>query len=100
MRHTRLQDRPTALEASPAMALVFPFIMVTMTMSGGAMGGGVTSAVARALGARDDARASSLALHALMIATCFGLTFTLVMLVFGRDLLSLLGGRGRVLELA
>src|SRR5262245_53958897 len=26
-----------------AMALVFPFIMVTMTMSGGAMGGGVTS---------------------------------------------------------
>ena len=41
-----------------AMALVFPFIMVTMTMSGGAMGGGVTSAIARALGARDDARAS------------------------------------------
>ena len=89
----RLGTEPLA-----AMALVFPFIMVTMTMSGGAMGGGVTSAVARALGARDDARASALALHALMIATCFGLTFMFVMLVFGRDLLTLLGGRGRVLN--
>jgi putative MATE family efflux protein len=85
-------------EPLAAMALVFPFIMVTMTMSGGAMGGGVTSAVARALGARDDARASALALHALMIATCFGLTFMFVMLVFGRELLTLIGGRGRVLN--
>src|SRR5688572_23887340 len=85
-------------EQLAAMALVFPFIMVTMTMSGGAMGGGVTSAIARALGARDDVRASALALHALMIATCFGLTFTFVMLVFGRELLTLLGGRGSVLN--
>ncbi|MDQ8728946.1 MATE family efflux transporter [Bradyrhizobium sp. LHD-71] len=89
----RLGTEPLA-----AMALVFPFIMLTMTMSGGAMGGGVRSAIARALGARDDARASALALHALMIATCFGLTFMLVMLLFGRDLLTLLGGRGRVLN--
>ncbi len=89
----RLGTEPLA-----AMALVFPFIMVTMTMSGGAMGGGVTSAVARALGARDDARASALAMHALMIATCFGLTFMFVMLAFGRELLTLLGGRGRVLN--
>jgi putative MATE family efflux protein len=89
----RLGTEPLA-----AMALVFPFIMVTMTMSGGAMGGGVTSAIARALGARDDERASALALHALMIAICFGLTFMIVMLTFGRDLLTLLGGRGRVLN--
>jgi len=31
------------------MALVFPFVVLTMTMSGGAMGGGVASAIARAL---------------------------------------------------
>ena len=86
------------IEPLAAMALVFPFIMVTMTMSGGAMGGGVTSAIARTLGARDDARASALAMHALMIGICFGLTFMFVMLVFGRNLLTLLGGRGRVLS--
>ena len=89
----RLGTEPLA-----AMALVFPFIMLTMTMSGGAMGGGVTSAVARAIGARDNARASALAMHALMIAICFGLTFMFVMLVFGRQLLTLLGGRGHVLN--
>ena len=31
------------VESLAAMALVFPFVMLTMTMSGGAMGGGVAS---------------------------------------------------------
>src|ERR1700738_5196815 len=83
-----------------AMALVFPFVILTMTMSGGAMGGGVASAVARALGAGDVDRASALAAHALLIGICFGLTFTLVMLLFGPALLELLGGRGKVLARA
>jgi Na+-driven multidrug efflux pump len=68
-----------------------------MTMSGGAMGGGVASAIARALGAGDVDRASTLASHALLIGIGFGLTFTLGMLIFGASLLELLGGRGNVL---
>src|SRR5262249_8861573 len=39
------------VDSLAAMALVFPFVILTMTMSGGAMGGGVASAIARALGA-------------------------------------------------
>ena len=39
------------VESLAAIALVFPCVMLTMTMSGGAMGGGVASAIARALGA-------------------------------------------------
>jgi len=39
------------VESLAAMALVFPLVILTMTMSGGAMGGGVASAIARALGA-------------------------------------------------
>src|SRR5258705_4358816 len=85
------------VESLAAMALVFPFVILTMTMSGGAMGGGVASAVARALGAGDIDRASTLAAHALLIGVCFGLTFMLGMLVFGPSLLELLGGRGSVL---
>ena len=87
-------------EALAAMALVFPFVMLTMTMSGGAMGGGVSSAIARALGAGDRERADTLAGHALLIAICFGLTFTVGMLTFGSTLLQLLGGRGNVLSQA
>src|SRR6195952_3462951 len=88
------------VESLAAMALVFPFVILTMTMSGGAMGGGVTSAIARALGAGDVDRASMLASHALLIGVTFGLTFTLLMLMFGPTLLALLGGRGNVLAYA
>jgi putative MATE family efflux protein len=88
------------VESLAAMALVFPFVILTMTMSGGAMGGGVASAIARALGAGDVERASALATHALLIAICFGLTFMLGMLVFGPRVLELLGGRGNVLAYA
>src|ERR1700704_3981967 len=88
------------VESLAAMALVFPFVILTMTMSGGAMGGGVSSAIARALGAGDRERADALAAHALLICGCFGLTFTLVMLIFGPALLEMLGGRGEVLSRA
>src|SRR6202165_255512 len=88
------------VESLAAMALVFPCVILTMTMSGGAMGGGVASAIARALGAGDRDRASTLAAHALLIGLCFGLTFMLGMLFFGPKLLELLGGRGNVLAQA
>src|SRR6478609_11937049 len=88
------------VESLAAMALVFPTVILTMTMSGGAMGGGVASAIARALGAGDRERASTLAAHALLIGLCFGLAFMLGMLVFGPRLLELLGGRGNVLAQA
>jgi len=85
------------VEALAAMALVFPFVILTMTMSGGAMGGGIASAIARALGAGDIDRASTLAAHALLIGICFGICFMLFMLIFGPHLLEALGGRGNVL---
>ncbi|MGY4510002.1 MATE family efflux transporter [Bradyrhizobium sp. USDA 3650] len=88
------------IEALAAMALVFPCVMLTMSMSGAAMGGGVASAISRALGAGDRDRAESLATHALLIAVFFGLVFTLGMLIGGRQLLELLGGKGDVLALA
>jgi putative MATE family efflux protein len=85
------------VEALAAMALVSPFVILTMTMSGGAMGGGVASSIARALGAGDIDRASTLAAHALLIGVCFGLAFMLFMLILGPYLLARLGGRGNVL---
>ena len=91
----RLGTEPLA-----GIALVFPFVMLTQMMSAGAMGGGVSSAISRALGAGDRDRAATLALHAAMIGACAGLFFTVMMLAFGRQFYSLLGGRGGVLEQA
>jgi putative MATE family efflux protein len=81
-----------------AIALVFPFIMLTQMTSAGAMGGGVSSAISRALGAGNRDRAAILALHAAMIGACGGIFFTVLMLAFGRSFFSALGGRGGVLE--
>jgi hypothetical protein len=69
-------------------------------MSAGAMGGGVSSAISRALGAGNRDRAATLALHAANIGVCGGIFFTVMMLLFGRQLFSLLGGRDGVLEQA
>src|SRR6266852_8545175 len=54
-------------EALAGVALVFPVLMLMQMISNGAFGGAVSSAVARALGAkrRDDARA--LVWHALLL---------------------------------
>jgi len=88
------------LEPLAGIALVFPFVMLTQMMSAGAMGGGVSSAVSRALGAGNRERAAALALHAAIIGTSGGLFFTAMMLSFGRAFYSLLGGSGEVLEQA
>src|SRR3954462_5100031 len=89
----RLGTEPLA-----AIALVFPFAMLTQMMSAGAVGGGVSSAISRALGAGDHDRAATLALHAVLIGAFGGLFFTAMMLPFGRHFFALLGGRGRVLQ--
>lgn len=80
-----------------AMALVFPFVMLTQMFSVGAMGGGVSSAISRAIGAGQQGRAQALALHALIIGLGGGLLFTATFLLFGPALYRLLGGQGEVL---
>jgi len=83
-----------------AMALVFPFAMLTQMMSAGAMGGGVSAAISRALGAADLARADKLVQHALLIGLAAGLIYSAVFLLWGPDLYALLGGRGELQQQA
>ena len=80
-----------------AMALVFPFAMLVQMMSAGAMGGGVSSAVSRALGAGDAARARTLALHAVVIGVVAGGATSVLLIGFGPALYAALGGSGEVL---
>ncbi|HTM21434.1 MAG TPA: MATE family efflux transporter, partial [Kofleriaceae bacterium] len=86
--------------ALAGVTLVFPVLMLMQMMSAGAMGGGISSAIARALGARRRADADALVLHALAIAIVFGLGFTVVVLGGGRWLYSVMGGRGASLAAA
>ena len=55
-------------DALTGMALVFPLVMLMQMTSAGAVGGGIASAVARALGARRRDDANALVMHAMLIA--------------------------------
>ena len=86
--------------ALAGMALVFPLVMLMQMTSAGAMGGGIASAIARALGGQRRADANALVLHALLIAVGFGVVFMLALLVGGPWLYSRMGGTGAALDAA
>ena len=87
-------------DALAGMALVFPVVMLMQMTSAGAVGGGITSAIARTLGARRRDDADALVLHALLIAVIFGLVFTAGVLGSGARLYSVMGGKGAALDAA
>ncbi len=82
------------------MALVFPLVMLQQMLSAGSMGGGIASAVSRALGAGQQARADALVLHAVVISAVLGLCFSALVLIWGRSIIALIGGREAALEAA
>jgi len=87
-------------DALAGMALVFPGFMMMQMLSAGAIGGGISSAVARALGAGRRADADALVLHAILVNLGLGIVTSVLFLVFGRPLYAAMGGRGESLEAA
>jgi putative MATE family efflux protein len=87
-------------DALTGMALVFPGFMMMAMLSAGAVGGGISSAVARALGAGRRADADALVAHALLINLALGLATSVLFLAFGRQLYAAMGGRGPSLDAA
>lgn len=73
-------------------AVVLPFALLLQQMSAGAMGGGVVSAIAQALGARREDEAAALVNHAVLIAGAAGLLFASVLAGFPGLLLGAIGG--------
>jgi putative MATE family efflux protein len=87
-------------DALAGMALVFPGFMMMQMLSAGAVGGGISSAVARALGGGRREDANALVLHAILINLGLGFLFSILVLVFGRELYGSMGGEGASLEAA
>jgi len=88
------------LDALAGMALVFPGFMMMQMLSAGAMGGGISSAIARALGGGRHADADALVLHAIIVNLALGIAFSSLVLAFGPSLYRALGGDGASLDAA
>lgn len=87
-------------DALAGVSLVFPLVMLMQTMSAGGMGGGVASAVARALGGGRRTDADALVVHALVIAVVMATAFTVSFGLAGPALYHAMGGRGGALDSA
>ena len=84
------------LDALAGMALVFPGFMMMQMLSGG----GISSAIARALGSGRAEDANALVWHAIVINLALGVLFSALVLALGRPLYQALGGEGGSLEAA
>ncbi|MFL6802573.1 MAG: MATE family efflux transporter [Xanthobacteraceae bacterium] len=87
-------------DALAGMALVFPILMLIQMVSAGAMGGGILSAIARALGSERREEAGVLTWHAVAIAVGLGLATSLAAWAGGARLYALMGGRDQSLAAA
>src|SRR5438045_3095998 len=87
-------------EALAGVSLVFPVWMLMVTMSAGGIGGGISSAIARALGAGRRADAHALAAHAVVIGLVMAALFTAGALAGGAALYRAMGGDGEALAAA
>jgi putative MATE family efflux protein len=88
------------IDALAGIVLVLPFITLMMNMANGGMGGGVASALARALGAGRHEDARALVLHALVLGAAASAVFMLFAWIALPAIFVWLGGSGEVLRQA
>jgi len=85
-------------DALAGFALVFPFLALMLNVANGGMGGGVASAMARALGAGRTEDARALVLHAVVVGVAIGLSFTAFAWIVAPSVYALMGGSGTALQ--
>ncbi len=84
-------------DALAGASLAFPWIMLVLQTTNSGMGVGVSSAVARALGAGKRERADELAFHAFLLALVLAGIFSTVMLLAAPFIFGWMGGRDNML---
>lgn len=87
-------------DALAGASLVLPLLMLMQMMSAGAVGGGISSSIARALGASRREDAHSIASMSCLIAVVLGAVFMLFFLGAGHLVYAAMGGTGATLEAA
>ena len=82
------------------VSLAFPFVMLVQHTAASGMGGGVSSAIARALGAGNRDVADALAFHTFVLALGLAAALSTVLLLGAPFMFRWMGGRGEMLSAA
>src|SRR5882672_397707 len=86
--------------ALAGVSLAFPFVMLIQHTAASGMGGGVASAIARALGAGKRDVADALVLHTFVLALGLAAAFSTVLLLGAPFVFRWMGGHGEMLSAA
>jgi len=84
-------------DALAGASLAFPFVMLVLQTTNSGLGAGVSSAVARSLGAGKRERADEIVFHAFLLALALGAIFSIVMLLVTPVIFQWMGGRDKML---
>src|SRR4051812_9484802 len=87
-------------DALAGVSLAFPFVMLIQHTAASGMGGGVSSAIARALGAGRRDLADALTLHTFVLALGLAAAFSTVLLLGAPFVFRWMGGHGEILSSA
>jgi putative MATE family efflux protein len=87
-------------DALAGVSLAFPFVMLIQHTAASGMGGGVSSAVARALGAGKRDLADALVFHTFVLALALAAAFSTVLLLGAPSIFRWMGGHGEMLAAA
>jgi len=85
-------------DALAALGFITPLYMIIIGLGQG-LGAGTTSLIARSIGGKNKDKASNAGLHSLLITALLSIVLPVIMLVFLRDILILMGATS-VLDLA
>jgi Na+-driven multidrug efflux pump len=84
-------------DALAGVSLAFPFVMLIQRTAASGMGGGVSSAIARALGSGKRDVADALAFHTFILAIALAAAFSTVLLLGAPLIFRCMGGDGATL---
>jgi len=87
-------------DALAGVSLAFPFVMLMQHAANGGVGGGVSSAIARALGAGRRDRADALVYHTFLLALALAALFSSTFLIGAPYVFRWMGGQGEMLSAA
>ena len=87
-------------DALAGVSLAFPFVMLIQHTAASGMGGGVSSAIARALGAGKRDLADALVFHTFVLALGLAAAFSTVLLLGAPFVFRWMGGNGEMLSAA
>lgn len=85
-------------EAIAAVSMAFPVIFLMLSLASG-IGVGATSMIARAIGEKNYRKASNIAEHSILIGFVFTIIFSICGIIFGKQIYSLMGASGALLDL-